>query len=300
MLKCGTKYYNSRVFCAIMKRVMFMKKAIQIGYDNLFELKCNLAAKAGFKYISANYYPMLGKTDAEWEAAIENTARILDETGLSCIQIHPYYYDLLISSEKREESHEYAIHKAIEAGGRLGAEWVAIHPRSNLTTGLYRSKSFEDNKKDLSAYLETATKFGTGIAAENLLIADGITPIIPFYSWSCEDLCALVDSFDAPNMGICWDTGHANLIRFDQATAIRFMGERIKCTHIHNNFGKNDDHLTPDQGTIPWKKVMKAFAEVNYGGPLTLETHCCYTEPALLESFAAHNLNCLKFLENLR
>lgn len=277
-----------------------MKKAIQIAYDELFEFKCALASKAGFKYISANYYDMQNKTDYEWEHAIENTKNILDKNGLSCIQIHPFYYDLLLSSEIRDEASEYAIHKAIEAGGRLGAEWVAIHPRSNLTTGLYRSKSFEDNKKDIGAYLDTAAKFGTGIAAENLLIADGITPIIPFYSWSCEDLCELVDSFSAKNIGICWDTGHANLLRFDQATAIRFMGERIRCTHVHNNFGKCDDHLTPDQGSIPWEKVMKAFSDVGYKGPLTLETHCRYNDPALLESFAKHNYECLCYLEALR
>ena len=100
-------------------------------------------------------------------------------------------------------------------------------------------------------------------------------------------------------MKICWDTGHANLMRFDQATAIKYIGDRLKCTHIHNNFHRDDEHLTVDQGDIKWPLVMGALKEINYDGPLTLETHCRYFEPELLKSFAAHNFKTLEYLEGL-
>jgi sugar phosphate isomerase/epimerase len=86
---------------------------------------------------------------------------------------------------------------------------------------------------------------------------------------------------------------------YDQADRIRMVGERIKCTHIHNNFGVRDTHLTPDQGNIPWEKVMHAFKEVGYNGALTLETHCRYEEPKLLENFTRYNYECLEFLDRL-
>jgi len=88
-------------------------------------------------------------------------------------------------------------------------------------------------------------------------------------------------------------------VGFDQAEAIRYMGSRIKCTHLHNNFGRSDDHATPDQGNVPWARVMPALKKANPECLLTLETHCRYSEPELLVSFARHNLACLDYLERM-
>ena len=140
-------------------------------------------------------------------------------------------------------------------------------------------------------------KYNTGIAAENLPIFHGIVPVMPFYSSNFEDLCTLVDSFADDRVKICWDFGHANLMHFNHEHAIRTVGSRIKCTHVHNNFKATDDHLPPDSGNISWETVMAALYSTGFDGPLTLETHCCYQDPSLLRSFAAHNFACLEFIE---
>lgn len=276
-----------------------MKKAIQIEYNDLFEKKCEYAKMAGFRNISVNFYSMLGKTEKQWDEATEDILRILADKGMECVQTHPYYYDLDVSSEVMDESCEFAIKQAIKSSGRIGAKWCAIHPKTSITSGYFVSKSFEDNKKTFSEYLETAKKYNTGIAAENLPIFNNWFPIRPFYSSNYEDLCNLVDSFNDSSMGICWDTGHANLMHFDQADAITFLNKRIKCTHIHNNYQNEDKHFPPDNGNIDWDRVMKAFMLIGYDGPLTLETHCKYpTEDALI-NFAKHNYGCLEQLEKI-
>jgi len=276
-----------------------MKKAIQIGYDDIFEKECQYASEGGFRYISVNFTQVLGKTEYEWEKIIENIQRILDKNKLECIQTHPYYYDLRLSSELTEEIYEFAIMQAIIAGGKLGASWNALHPRSSVSSGFCPSRSLEDNRRDFSKYLEVAVKHNTGIAAENLPVFHGIVPVMPFYSSNYEDLQVLVDSFHDDRMGICWDTGHANLMHFDQADAIRVLGKRIQCTHVHNNFRNDDNHLTPDSGNIPWDQVMQALASTGYDGALTLETHCGYSDEGLRKSFNRHNYECLVFLEKL-
>lgn len=277
-----------------------MKKAIQIAYNDMFELKCQLASRAGFKYISINYTEILDKDEYEWDKITDNIALILDKTNLKCVQSHPYYYDLRISSEIIDTRCEFAMHQAIKSSGKLGAQWCVFHPRSSINGGFRRSVSFEDNKRAFSSYLETAVRYGTAIAAENLPIFIDVVPVMPFYSSDYEDLCNFIDSFNDEKMAICWDTGHANLMNFDQAEAIRFLGKKIKCTHIHNNYGNIDNHHTPDSGNIKWNDVMSAFASICYDGPLTLETNCCYTEPVLFESFAKHNFVCLEYLEELK
>lgn len=276
-----------------------MQKSIQIAYNELFERKCELAAAAGFRHISVNFTEIKAATEYEWAVETEKIQKILDRTGIACVQSHPYYYDLRISSEIVEEEHEFAICQAIIATAKLGAKWCALHPRSSVNKGFRLSASLEDNRRDFSKYLEVAVKHGTGIAAENLPIFGGIRPIMPFFSSDYEELCLLVDGFADEHMKVCWDFGHANLMAFDQADAIRYVGERIRCTHVHNNNGTDDTHLTPENGSIDWTRVMPALASAGYDGPLTLETHCNYIDDALLASFARHNYACLEYLEKL-
>lgn len=276
-----------------------MNKAIQIAYNDLFELKCELAKNAGFRHIAVNYTEVLGKTEEEWKEITDDIQRILSKNRLACVQTHPHYYDLLISSEIIDENLEFAIRQSIISSGKLGAEYCVFHPRSSISTGYRTSRSFDDNKKMFSEYFELALRHGTSIAAENLPIFPSQKQIMPFYSANFEDLMELVDSFKDDRVGICWDFGHANLLNYEQAEAIKYLGSRIRCTHIHNNFGWRDDHSTPDIGNIPWDRVMAAMKTIGYSGPLTLETHCWYTDKELMESFAKHNFACLLYLEKL-
>ena len=123
-----------------------MKKSIQIPYNGLFEEKCHLAAAAGFRHIAVNYTEILGKNEDEWKAITEDIRRILDDTGISCVQSHPHYYNLLISSEIIDSDMEYAIRQSIISSGALGAEYCVIHPRSATNFFYGSKKSFEDNK----------------------------------------------------------------------------------------------------------------------------------------------------------
>lgn len=276
-----------------------MRKSIQLDYDEFFEQNCASAAKAGFKEVSVIFAWFPDMSEADWDRETDKIGQILNKYGLWCSQSHPYFYDLRVSSEKIDEKHEFRMKQAVRASAKLGAEWCVFHPRTSITSGFSTKQAFEDNKRAISTYLEVAKKYGTGIAIENLSIFSEFVPMILTYSCVTEDLIELCDSFKDKSVGICWDTGHANLMPYDQADRIRMVGERIKCTHIHNNFGIRDTHLTPDQGNIPWEKVMHAFKEVGYNGPLTLETHCRYNEPKLLDNFIRYNYECLEFLDRL-
>lgn len=276
-----------------------MRKAIQIAYDAQFQDKCGFAAQGGFKDVAISLCEedLLGKTQSDWAQITDTIAKTLEKNDLKLIQTHAYMYDLDLSSEILVPEIESAMAEAIRISGRMGTDWCVFHPRSSVTSGFQPEVSMEDNKRAFSTYLELAIQYGTGIAVENLPIFNHSFPIMPYFGYNCGDLCRLVDDFADAHMGICWDTGHANMVGFNQAEAIRYLGKRIKCTHIHNNFGRSDDHATPEQGNIPWHKVMPALGMANPDCLLTLETHCRYSEPELLVSFARHNLACLDYLE---
>ena len=70
-----------------------------------------------------------------------------------------------------------------------------------------------------------------------------------------------------------FDLGHANLNE-GVADAYEVMKDRIRSTHVHDNNGKEDQHLFPllgEGGTIDWKKAMKLLRSRADQYPLLLE-----------------------------
>ena len=273
-----------------------MKKAIQISYDENFEKKCEIAHDVGFRHIAVNFNDTPEPSDITYDKAPAHISAILEKYDLEAVQTHLYYYYPLSSADQIEEELEHRILREIEVSGKIGAPWCVWHPRY-FKSGEWKTDTYDEeqtfyyNHETVPRYLEQAKKFGTGIALENLfgsMMYGGV-----------DMLTRLCDSFRTDNVGICFDTGHANIDKEDLSAVISFFGDRIKCTHIHNNWGKRDDHAPPIYGNIEWERVMPALTSIGYQGPLTLETHCWYDDEAMLRSFAKHNYENLEYLERL-
>jgi sugar phosphate isomerase/epimerase len=86
-----------------------------------------------------------------------------------------------------------------------------------------------------------------------------------------EYVLGLVEILGGENVGVCVDTGHANMGTLGPAHAIRMAGDKLFTTHLHDNFGQVDDHLPPGQATIDWPDVFRALDEVGYDRPFMLE-----------------------------
>jgi len=71
-------------------------------------------------------------------------------------------------------------------------------------------------------------------------------------------------------IGICLDFGHAHLDG-DVVDAIETVSEHLIATHVHDNRGRNDDHLLPFDGTIDWPGALTAIQKVGYDGTLVFE-----------------------------
>ena len=119
-----------------------------------------------------------------------------------------------------------------------------------------------------------------------------------------EELCELCDELKCDKIGICWDFGHAHTAAVNQEAALRYIGDRLKITHVHDNYRNGDHHLLPLLGgdveiwnSIDWIKLMPVLNEIEYNGPLTLETH--YPLVSLLKSFVKMSYECLSQLIEL-
>jgi sugar phosphate isomerase/epimerase len=75
------------------------------------------------------------------------------------------------------------------------------------------------------------------------------------------------------NLNVCFDTGHAHM-KEGVETAYRLLKSRIRSTHVHDNNGKEDQHLFPllaEGGTIDWLRAMQTLRSQPNSYPLMLE-----------------------------
>lgn len=72
------------------------------------------------------------------------------------------------------------------------------------------------------------------------------------------------------NLNYCFDVGHAHLSNGISAE-FELMKNRIRSTHLHDNDGKEDQHLFPKRGSIDWTAAMRLLASRPDQYPLLLE-----------------------------
>ena len=97
----------------------------------------------------------------------------------------------------------------------------------------------------------------------------------------------LVEGFEDDEVGVCLDTGHANMEGVECAGFVRSAGQRLAALHVHDSVGEWDHILPYGRGTVDWGAFMKALREVGYEGlfnwEIPGETIGCPLEVRLLK-----------------
>ncbi len=97
---------------------------------------------------------------------------------------------------------------------------------------------------------------------------------------SPDRLNQAVEMVDDPRMGVLIDTGHINTTVTNGWNSYRSPEEFLAAldvpiwdTHLHNNSGKTDGHLTvrDAEGTIDIPSLLRSFHAIGYTGPLMFE-----------------------------
>jgi D-psicose/D-tagatose/L-ribulose 3-epimerase len=77
----------------------------------------------------------------------------------------------------------------------------------------------------------------------------------------------VVDRVDSPACQIMLDTFHMNIEEKSLGDAIRAAGPRLK--HLHSC---ENDRGAPGSGHVPWDDVAAALKDINYDGPVVIES----------------------------
>ncbi len=109
------------------------------------------------------------------------------------------------------------------------------------------------------------------------LIADegGQLMLENVYEHSPEDIRILFENLEKQNVGFCLDTGHQSAFSRTSLTAwLDSLGPYLGQIHLHDNQGKNDDHLAMGKGKIDFNTFFKALKAIRKAPPvITLEPH---------------------------
>lgn len=231
------------------------------------------------------YHPDSILAGDDWQKKVEALGETATKLGLELYQCHtPYVKGCCIATcphIKTEEDMVFfrqMLRRSIQASAMLGIRWAVYHPLTFPELNFERLPSLEANRKFFDEFVEFGLQNGVGTAFENQL--PSLDRKIPTrFGSHYEELIALADSYNDPLVGICWDTGHANQMKFDQGRAIRAVGSRLKALHINDNhYGTRDEHLLPYMGEVDWVTVAQALKDVGYAGTLNYE--CKFTMEA--------------------
>ena len=152
----------------------------------------------------------------------------------------------------------------VKAAAEAGAKIIAgpLYSPVGLITGQRRTA--DEWQRAVDCY----QAIGTVLRAYGVTIA--IEPLNRFETYflnTAADAVALCDAIGNPQVGILFDTFHANIEEKDVAAGYRTAGRHLKHVHTCEN-----DRGIPGTGHVDWKGVFQALRDVQYDGWLTIES----------------------------
>ncbi len=221
--------------------------------------------KAGIDSLElTDYHPDFSYRDLDELASLRLAMADLS-LHLNTLHIHLEIfddYDLATLDAAQRDKTLTAYRQAVDAMEVLGGGILVTHhiqiPEPDGVSHAAKRASFIDNLRTVAAY---AAPKEVSFAVENT--SGG-------YTREPTRLVQLITDIDAPNVGIVIDTGHRNMVG-DPVEALRIAGPHLITLHLHDNHGKQDEHLLPGRGNIDWNGVVEALDEIAYPGVFLYE-----------------------------
>ena len=268
-----------------------MKLSIDLEYHvHSFELPFLKRMKAlGYEGVDFCFHPLVFVGGKE-EKIISEIKENLDAAGLVCSQVHLPFYDLTLPSTCHDEWVEHQMRGAFKAMTTLGAKWGAWHPVSATECGHDRKVAMKANQEMLKRHLETAEKYGVGIAVENIFA--------PFFSSVVEDHIELIESMNSPLVGACWDFGHANLQVSERGRVedFKMIADKIKILHVDDNHACEDRHLAPGFGNVQFNELLPILFRSGFNGYFNMECNIPLRNPEITDLYCGAMVHCAKIL----
>jgi sugar phosphate isomerase/epimerase len=251
----------------------------QLGRDDLSQV-------ASYGFEAVELFATRTHFDYHDPAAIERLAQWLSETGLSLHGIHAPITDSLkngqwgstvystaVTDNARRQAAVREAEAALRIAARIPVQVLVLHLGTPAAMKAAGDNARGAAVKSVEEIARIADPLGVRVAVE----------VIPNDLSTPASLVSLLErDVEAPNVGICLDFGHANLMG-DVADAVETVGEHLITTHVHDNRGREDEHLVPYTGSIDWNAALVTMLKIGYEGTYLMELKNTSTPAAVLE-----------------
>jgi D-psicose/D-tagatose/L-ribulose 3-epimerase len=206
--------------------------------------------------------PMFDPT--QFQAA--DLRRGLEQNGLECTICSVLTGGTNIISDDAAVRARTRTHMAdcIKAAAEVGAKIMAGPLYSPVGYLPGRRRNADEWKWAVECY----QALGPVLDAHNVTIA--LEPLNRFETYflnTAADAVKLCDEINHPNVGILFDTFHANIEEKDIGQAYRTAAPHLKHVHTCEN-----DRGIPGSGHVEWASVFAALRDIKYDGYLTIES----------------------------
>ena len=199
---------------------------------------------------------------------VKNVQGILKENqldGIVCGAFGPDRNICSIDPVIRENARKYILW-LIDAAAQLGSETVcgpmySSVGKDHIEDPAERQKEWQRAVSGIKEMAEVARKKGIKLALEphNRIETDMINVV--------SQGLKFIEETGMENVGFHLDSFHMHLEEKDSADAIRRAGKKIFHFHACEN-----DRGVPGTGQVHWKEVAQALKDVNYDGPVVIES----------------------------
>jgi sugar phosphate isomerase/epimerase len=245
----------------------------------------HLAQIAGYGFEVVELFATRSHFDYHDPSAIEQLAGWLSETRLALHSIHlPIFesfgasgpgttYSIASGDSARRQAAVREAEAAITILRRIPAKFVIVHLGSPAQYAGANDNLRPAAARSVEEICRATEPLGASVAME----------VIPNSLSSASTLVAMIErDFEGSTVGICLDFGHAHLAG-DVADEIEVSAEHLVTTHVHDNRGREDDHLVPYQGTINWPVALMTMQKIGYEGTYLMELANTGSTTAVLE-----------------
>jgi D-psicose/D-tagatose/L-ribulose 3-epimerase len=124
------------------------------------------------------------------------------------------------------------------------------------------------NADEWSRAIDAYQQIGDTLVQHKITLAiEPLNRFETFFLNTAEDAALMAEQVGHPNIGILYDTFHANIVEKSIAAGMLKIGKHLKLIHTCEN-----DRGTPGSGHIDWSSVFAAIAQLKYDGWLTIES----------------------------
>jgi sugar phosphate isomerase/epimerase len=207
-------------------------------------------AEAGFTHV---HWCHEWNTDRLYsDADIEEIGRYLAETGLSLLDLHSSVgpkRDWGSATKQTRQAGVELVRNRLNMTARLGGDAIIMH--------IPKWSAWEPLRLSLDEVEPDARRLGVRIALENGVL---------------ETVSSWLDLYGSDYLGLCYDSGHGNLVP-DGLDWLERMQSRLICVHLHDNHGTSDEHNLIFSGTVDWPRLAGILAGSSYKKPISSESN---------------------------